>query len=55
MCDTAMLNRIASKKMLITEDTKCNPYVKKKILKILSDNNDDNYNNKTSLLKQITF
>ncbi|XP_036140876.1 uncharacterized protein LOC118644972 [Monomorium pharaonis] len=47
MCEvlnTAMLNRIASKEiLLIAEDTiNCNSYVKKKVLRVLSNNDDDN-------------
>jgi len=47
MCDVlnaAMLNRIPSKEiLLIAEDTiDCIPYVKKKVLKVLSKNDDDN-------------
>lgn len=57
MCDVlnaAMLSRIASKEiLLIAEDTiECTPYVKKKVLKVLSNNDDDN--SKTAgLSKQI--
>jgi len=47
MCDilnTAMLNRITEKEIiLVAEDTiDCIPYVKKKVLKVLSNNDDDN-------------
>ena len=47
MCEVlnaAMLNRIVSKEiLLIAEDTiNCTPYVKKKVLKVLSNNDDDN-------------
>jgi len=47
MCDilnTAMLNRIIEKEIiLVAEDTiDCIPYVKKKVLKVLSHNDDDN-------------
>jgi len=47
MCDVlndAMLSRIASKEIiLIAEDTiECIPYLKKKVLKVLSNNDDDN-------------
>ncbi|XP_029172863.1 ATP-dependent DNA helicase PIF1-like [Nylanderia fulva] len=57
MCDilnNAMLSRIVSKEiLLIAEDTiNCVPYLKKKALKVLSNNDDDN--SKTAgLLKQI--
>ncbi|XP_067206958.1 uncharacterized protein [Linepithema humile] len=59
MCDVlnaAMLSRIASKKiLLIAEDTiECIPYIKKKILKVLENNDDDN--SKTAgLSKQIVI
>ncbi|XP_067216437.1 uncharacterized protein [Linepithema humile] len=59
MCDVlnaAMLSRIASKEiLLIAEDTiKCIPYIKKKILKVLENNDDDN--SKTAgLSKQIVI
>lgn len=52
----AMLSRIVSKEiLLIAEDIiQCIPYVKKKVLKILSNNDDDN--SKTAgLSKQITI
>ncbi|XP_026826219.1 uncharacterized protein LOC113562113 [Ooceraea biroi] len=46
MCDVlnaAMLNRIASKEILIAEDTiDCISYVRKKVSKVLSNNDDDN-------------
>lgn len=58
-CDvlnTAMLNRISSEEiLLIAEDTvECIPYVKKKILKLLSDN-DDNNSRTAGLSKRITI
>ena len=47
MCDvlnTAMLNRVTEKEIiLVAEDMiDCNSYVKKKVLKVLSNNDDDN-------------
>ncbi|EFN71898.1 ATP-dependent DNA helicase PIF1, partial [Camponotus floridanus] len=58
MCDVlnnAMLSRIASEEiLLVAEDTiECIPYVKKKVLKVLSNNDDDN-SRTAGLSKQIT-
>ncbi|XP_067215692.1 uncharacterized protein [Linepithema humile] len=59
MCDVlnaAMLSRIPSKEIvLVAEDTvKCSPYVKKKVLKVLENNDEDN--SKTAgLSKRITI
>jgi len=56
VCDvlnTAMLNRIASKEILIAEDMiDCVPYIKKRVTKVLTDNDDDN-NRTAGLSKQI--
>jgi len=59
MCDvlnTAMLSRIASEEiLLITEDEiECIPYMKKRILKVLTDNDDDNTRT-AGLSKQISI
>ncbi|XP_029161301.1 uncharacterized protein LOC114933034 [Nylanderia fulva] len=59
MCDVlnnAMLSRITSKEiLLIAEDTiDCTSYVKKKVLKVLS-NNDDDSSRTAGLSKQITI
>jgi len=59
MCDvlnTAMLNRIASKEiLLIAEDEiECIPYIKKRILKVLTNNDDDNTRT-AGLSKQISI
>ncbi|XP_067216906.1 ATP-dependent DNA helicase PIF1-like, partial [Linepithema humile] len=58
MCDvlnTAMLSRIASKEILIAEDTiECIPYLKKKVLKVLA-NNEDNNSKTAGLSKQIAI
>jgi len=51
-----MLNRIASKEiLLIAEDTiDCVPYIKKKVTKVLTDNDNDDDNTRTAgLSKQI--
>ncbi|XP_018372385.1 PREDICTED: ATP-dependent DNA helicase PIF1-like, partial [Trachymyrmex cornetzi] len=58
MCDvlnTAMLNRISSKEiLLIAEDEiECIPYIKKRVSKILTDN-DDNNSRTAGLSKQIS-
>jgi len=59
MCDVlnaAMLSRIASKEiLLIAEDTiDCIPYIKKRVTKVLTDNDDDNTRT-AGLSKQITI
>lgn len=59
MCDvlnSAMLSRIASKEILLIADDiiECIPYLRKKVLKVLADNDDDN--SKTAgLSKQIVI
>jgi len=58
MCDvlnTAMLSRIASKEiLLIAEDMiDCVPYIKKRVSKVLTDNDDTRTNTRTGLSKQI--
>jgi len=56
ICDVLnMLSRIASKEILITEDEiECIPYIKKRILKVLMDNDDDNIRT-IGLSKQISI
>jgi len=59
MCNVlnaAMLSYIVSKEiLLIAEDTiECIPYIKKKVLKVLANNDDDN-SKRTGLSKQIAI